>query len=56
MREKEFLAGYKTYIIGLMAIITGLALISQGFQIDGTNLIIIGLGFMGLKSAIKKLE
>ena len=47
--------GYKTYIIGLAAIATGMALMKVGFETEGIQLIFLGLGFMGLKSAVNKV-
>ena len=51
---EDILAGYKTYIIGLGAIFAGLVLINSGLKIEGMELIFLGLGFMGIKSAIKR--
>ena len=51
----EPINGYKTYLVGLAAILTGMALMKIGMQAEGVQLIFLGLGFMGLKSAIKKV-
>ena len=50
------LDGYKTYIVGVLMIITGLILIANGNESQGVELVLLGLGALTGKHAIKKVE
>jgi hypothetical protein len=56
--EIKFLSGYKTYIAGsiliLWAIVCGIEGIIDGAK--ATELVLLGLSILGLRSAIARLE
>ena len=57
MRKKgEFLAGYKSYIIGMSMVLMGIYVMVQGMQTEGWQMLLMGLAVMGLRKGIAKAE
>ena len=57
MRKKEeFLAGYKSYIIGMSMVLMGIYIMAQGMQTEGWQMLLMGLAVMGLRKGIAKTE
>ena len=47
------LKGYKTYIVGIACVVAGVCLMILGDDKErGLELVMLGLGFMGLRAAI----
>ena len=55
-KRKEFLAGYKSYIVGLTMVLLGVYLMAQGMDVEGWQLLLMGLAVMGLRKGIEKAE
>jgi len=55
-KEGEFLAGYKSYIIGISMVLLGVYLMAQGMDVEGWQMLLMGLAVMGLRKGIAKAE
>jgi len=55
-KEGEFLAGYKSYIIGMSMVLMGIYVMAQGMQTEGWQMLLMGLAVMGLRKGIAKVE
>jgi len=55
-KEGEFLAGYKSYIIGISMVLLGVYLMVQGMDAEGWQMLLMGLAVMGLRKGIAKAE
>ena len=54
--KREFLAGYKTYLVGWSLVAMGVYLMMQGLTTEGWQTLLIGLAVMGLRKGIEKVE
>lgn len=48
--------GYTTYINGIISVLVGIYLIANGNIETGTGFIIGGMGLMGIRNGMKKIE
>ena len=55
-KEREFLAGYKSYIMGLSMVLFGIYVMAQGMQTEGWQILLNGLAIMSLRKGIEKAQ
>lgn len=55
-KSNEFLAGYKSYIVGTAMVLLGIYLMAQGMDVEGWQMLLMGLAVMGLRKGIEKAE
>ena len=56
MNPLTWLTGYRTYLMGLAAIATGLVLLSEGKYPEGIASLTAGLGLITGREAVRRIE